>query len=221
MGRRRRRTGFGGTPGVWRLFNASLGGEVAWLLPLAAAGLVAGLWLTRRAARTDRGRAGWVLWGGWFVVCAAVFSLSKGIFHPYYAIQLAPAVAALAGAGAVALWHAGRRSRWLSWLCLSSFSPPPAWPSVCSADTPLHPWLRPAISVAAVVAAVGLFAALHLHRRVLSPSPPAWPRAPAGRSERLRPPTISHQASGSIPVSGPRPGGRGGGPGGSSSTDWR
>ena len=42
-------TGFGGTPGIWRLFNASLGGEVAWLLPLAAGGLIAGLWLTRRA----------------------------------------------------------------------------------------------------------------------------------------------------------------------------
>jgi 4-amino-4-deoxy-L-arabinose transferase-like glycosyltransferase len=215
-------TGFGGTPGIWRLFNTSLGGEVAWLLPLAAAGLVAGLWLTRSAKRTDRGRAGWVLWGGWFVVCAAVFSLSKGIFHPYYAIQLAPAVAALAGAGAVALWHAGRRSVWLSWL-LPAVVLATAGVAVGLLDrTPdYHPWLRPTISVAAVLAAVGLFAAMHTRRRVLL----AVAAGLAGFSLLAGPSayaltTISHQASGSIPVSGPTSGGGfGGGAGASSSAN--
>ena len=45
---------FGGLPGLWRMFNEQVGGQVAWLLPLAAVSLVAGLWLTRRAPRTDR-----------------------------------------------------------------------------------------------------------------------------------------------------------------------
>src|SRR4051794_38010006 len=45
---------FGGLPGIWRMFNEQVGGQIAWLLPLAAASLVAGLWLTRRAPRTDR-----------------------------------------------------------------------------------------------------------------------------------------------------------------------
>src|SRR5581483_6975570 len=84
--------GFGGTSGIGRLLNSALGGQVSWLLPIAAAGLVAGLWITRRSVRTDRQRAGWLLWGGWALVCAAVFSLSKGTFHPYYTVQLAPAV---------------------------------------------------------------------------------------------------------------------------------
>ena len=92
---------FGGTPGWLRMFNSANGGQISWLLPLAGAGLVGGLWLTRHARRTDRGRAGWLLWGGWAVVSVAVFSLSQGIFHQYYSVQLAPAVAALAGAGAV------------------------------------------------------------------------------------------------------------------------
>src|SRR5205807_9796009 len=47
---------FGGQPGLLRMLNAEVGGQIAWLLPLAAVGLVAGLWLTRRAARTDRQR---------------------------------------------------------------------------------------------------------------------------------------------------------------------
>jgi 4-amino-4-deoxy-L-arabinose transferase-like glycosyltransferase len=206
-------TGFGGTPGIWRLFNTSLGGEIAWLLPLAAVGLVAGLWLTRRGGRTDRGRAGWLLWGGWFVVCAAVFSLSKGIFHPYYAIQLAPGVAALAGAGAVALWHAGRRSTWLSWLLPAAVLVTAGVAVGLLGRTPsYHPWLRPAISVAAVVAAVGLFAAFHLRRRLLLAIAAGLAACSllAGPSAYALS-TISQPASGSIPVSGPSSGGNAGG----------
>ena len=101
---------FGGAPGIWRLFNAQVGGQAAWLLPLAAVSLGAGLWLTRRAPRTDRKRAFWVLFGTWALVHAAVFSFQRGIFHPYYVSALAPAVAALSGAGAVTLWRWARRS---------------------------------------------------------------------------------------------------------------
>src|SRR5215213_4567123 len=54
---------FGGAAGLLRMVNAQVGGQVAWLLPLAAAGLAAGLWLSRRAPRTDPARAGWVLFG--------------------------------------------------------------------------------------------------------------------------------------------------------------
>ena len=53
-------------------------------------GLVAGLWFTRRAPRTDRTRAALLLWGGWLVVTALVFSYMSGIIHPYYTVALAP-----------------------------------------------------------------------------------------------------------------------------------
>jgi 4-amino-4-deoxy-L-arabinose transferase-like glycosyltransferase len=215
-------TGFGGTPGIWRLFNTSLGGEVAWLLPLAAGGLISGLWLTRRAGRTDRGRAGWVLWGGWTLVCAAVFSLSKGIFHPYYAIQLAPGVSALAGAGAVALWHAGRRIRWLSWALPVVVLVSAGVAVGLLARTPaFHPWLRPAISMVGVIAAVGLLAASHFRRRVLVAVAAGLATCAllAGPSAYALA-TISRPASGSIPVSGPSGStGPGGGQGGSLTSD--
>jgi 4-amino-4-deoxy-L-arabinose transferase-like glycosyltransferase len=94
---------FGGLPGLWRLFNAQVGGQIAWLLPLAGVSLLAGLFLTRRRARTDLPRAAWILFGLWATVHAVVFSSQQGTFHPYYVSALAPAVAALCAAGLVAL----------------------------------------------------------------------------------------------------------------------
>jgi hypothetical protein len=41
---------------------AAFGTEMSWLLPAALIALAGGLWLTRRAPRIDRTRAGLVLW---------------------------------------------------------------------------------------------------------------------------------------------------------------
>jgi hypothetical protein len=97
---------FGGQPGLTRLFGAEMGGQVSWLLPAALISLALLLWITRRAPRTDRRRAAALLWGGWLLLTGAVFSLMAGIIHPYYTVALAPAIAALAGIGAVTAWQA-------------------------------------------------------------------------------------------------------------------
>jgi 4-amino-4-deoxy-L-arabinose transferase-like glycosyltransferase len=52
--------------------------------------------------------AGLLVLGGWFVVEAAVLSLSKGIVHPYYVSALAPGTGAMAGAGLVAFAELAR-----------------------------------------------------------------------------------------------------------------
>lgn len=96
---------FGGDPGIGRLFGASMGAEASWLLPAALLGLIAMLWLTRRAARTDMVRASTLMWGGWLLVTGAVFSFMDGTIHPYYTVALAPAIAALVGISAVELWR--------------------------------------------------------------------------------------------------------------------
>ncbi len=93
--------GWGGT-GWGRLFGAEMAGGIAWLLPAAVVVPACGLWATRR-----RGPA-WpslLLWGGWLVVTAVVFSCMNGIIHPHYTVALAPALAAVIGIGATALWR--------------------------------------------------------------------------------------------------------------------
>jgi 4-amino-4-deoxy-L-arabinose transferase-like glycosyltransferase len=102
--------GFSGTPGLLRLFNTELGGQVAWLLPFSLVGLVSGLALRWRAVRTDPRRATTLMWGLWLVVTAATFSFMSGIIHSYYAVALAPAIGALVGIGVVELWSWRRRS---------------------------------------------------------------------------------------------------------------
>jgi 4-amino-4-deoxy-L-arabinose transferase-like glycosyltransferase len=129
---------FGGAIGPLRLFDTNLGDQGGWMLPFALLGLVALalslLPLGRSPVsrnlksrdsesrnpemessrwRRDPRLAGGLVFGGWFLVEAAVLSLSKGIVHPYYISALGPGAAAMIGAGAVAfvgLLRRGRRS---------------------------------------------------------------------------------------------------------------
>ena len=79
--------------------------QFGWLLPAAIIGLVAGLVLRRDRPRTDPVRAALVLWAGWALPTAGVFSVMQGVWHSYYTVELAPAVAALTALGAVLLWR--------------------------------------------------------------------------------------------------------------------
>ena len=84
--------------GWGRLFGSAMGLDIAWLLPAAVICLVAGFVITRCAPRTDPARAALILWGGWLVVTAVVFSFANGIVHPYYTVALAPAISRNMGA---------------------------------------------------------------------------------------------------------------------------
>lgn len=97
--------GFGGGTGIGRLFGSGWAGGIAWLIPAALVLLIATLWLTRRAGRTDRLRAGALLWGLWALVTWAVFSFAGGIIHEYYAIALAPGLAATVAIGITVAWR--------------------------------------------------------------------------------------------------------------------
>ncbi|MEO6957318.1 MAG: glycosyltransferase family 39 protein [Antricoccus sp.] len=95
----------GGSGSVLRMFGGQMIVDVSWLLLAAIGTVIIGLVLRRGQERTDRARAALLMWGTWLVTCVVVFSSMSGIFHTYYAIQLAPAIAALFGIGATLLWQ--------------------------------------------------------------------------------------------------------------------
>jgi 4-amino-4-deoxy-L-arabinose transferase-like glycosyltransferase len=153
---------FGGDPGIGRMFGLSMGTEASWLLPAALIGLIAALWLTRRTARTAGLRAGLLMWGGWLLVTAVVFSFMDGIIHPYYTVALAPAVAALVGISVVELWRV--RARLAARLVLAvMLAGTGAWAFVLLNRTPdWLPALRWIVLIGSVLTAVTL--ALVAHR---------------------------------------------------------
>ncbi len=207
--------GMWGATGLNRLFTSEFGGQIAWLIPAALILLVAGLWFTRRAPRTDPTRAAFILWGSWLLVTGLVFSEMQGIFHAYYTVALAPAVGALIGIGAATLWK--HRDDVVALLVLSGtvlVTTLWAYTLLARSDT-FHPWVRVAVLITGLVAAAGLAAGQLLGRRALAVvvatavfSGLAGPAAYALN-------TVSTPHTGSIVTAGPTvSGGNGGGPGG-------
>ncbi|MFC4907465.1 ArnT family glycosyltransferase [Actinomadura gamaensis] len=143
--------------GWLRMFGTSVGGQIAWLLPAALLLLAAGLWAVRRTPRTGRARASLLLWGGWLLVTGLVFSLMRGIFHEYYTVALAPAVAALVGLGAGLVWRRRRVPAWAAVLA-GTVAVSAVWACVLLHRTPQwHSWLT-AVVVVAALAALALIA---------------------------------------------------------------
>ena len=155
---------FSGPTGALRLFDSEMGAQASWLLPAAALALIAGLWLCRRAPRTDRTRAALLLWGGWLLVSAVVFSFGSGVIHTYYTVALVPAIAALIAITGSLLWRA--RSTLLA-RCLAAFTviATATWAWVLLDRTPhWESWMRVVIPASAVIAVLGVLAAPLLRR---------------------------------------------------------
>jgi 4-amino-4-deoxy-L-arabinose transferase-like glycosyltransferase len=150
---------FSGSTGVLRLFNDLMGGQASWLLPASLAAPVVGLALRWRAPRTDRSRAALILWGGWLLVTAAIFSFGTGVIHTYYSVALAPAIAALVAIAGAQLWE-HRANLWARLIAAVAVAGTAAWSYALLDRTPSwEPWLRTLVIVAAVLAAAGMLGA--------------------------------------------------------------
>ncbi|HXL90071.1 MAG TPA: glycosyltransferase family 39 protein [Streptosporangiaceae bacterium] len=102
------RAGFGmRSGGGWgKLAGSEFGPQISWLFPLAFLAMVCGLLWCRRDDGSDRTRTGgFLMWGTWLVSYGFVFSAMKTIPHTAYVASLAPAIAALSGAGIVMFWR--------------------------------------------------------------------------------------------------------------------
>jgi 4-amino-4-deoxy-L-arabinose transferase-like glycosyltransferase len=224
---------FSGATGPLRLFNELMGGQASWLLPAALLALVGGLWARRRAPRTDRIRAALLLWGGWLLVTAAVFSFGQGVIHTYYTVALAPAIGALVAIGAALCWahRDALAARLMAALAVAASA---GWAYALLERTPSwEPWLRPLILAAAALGVLGLvlapvltragFGAAAARRLTLAVAVLGAVAAMAGPLAYAAD-TITTAHTGSLPSAGPANatgmgiGGRGGAPGGGGGT---
>src|SRR6185312_5084147 len=96
--------------GPLRLADGLLAAQVEWLLPLALVG-AAGSCAGARGRRSRRRGSGLLLWSGWALTYAVVYSWAGGIFHFYYLSTLGPPLAALAAIGVIDLWQRYRDGR--------------------------------------------------------------------------------------------------------------
>jgi 4-amino-4-deoxy-L-arabinose transferase-like glycosyltransferase len=86
-------------PSWHRLLSGPFAADGGWLLPAALVGALGVLVSRRRqGGRRDPLRAAVVLWGGWWLILTVFFSAGTYL-NSYYIAALAPAVAALCGAG--------------------------------------------------------------------------------------------------------------------------
>ncbi|MFE7416012.1 ArnT family glycosyltransferase [Rhodococcus sp. NPDC057529] len=148
--------GMWGSTGITRMFESAQGGQIAWLIPGALILLVAGLAVRGRAPRTDTHRASFVVWGLWLLVTGLTFSFMAGIFHAYYTVALAPAVAALVAIGSVTLW----RRRDMLWvravLAVTLLATAAMSWGLLGRSASFVPWLKWAVVVAGVLAAAAV-----------------------------------------------------------------
>src|SRR6266496_5174774 len=168
-----------GNPGLLRLFNEPLGGQIVWLLPMALLGILALAWQRRPRFREDRQQQSLILWGTWLLTMAVFFSVAT-FFHQYYLSTFAPAICALFGIGVVVMWQDYRSLDksgsygWRGWLLpLALLLTALEQIHIIISNPTWGMWLIPLIAIPCAIAAVILFAArlvprFRLHARVLA-----------------------------------------------------
>lgn len=212
-----------GETGLTRLFDSVSGGMISWLIPAAlilAVFAVVAIGTRPKPApmstepvegdQARLSRASILIFTGWLLLTGLVFSFMAGIYHDYYTVALAPAVAGTTAVAAAELWR--QRSRWLSRIGLAAATGATTlWAVVLLARaTDPYPSLRVPVAIIGGLATFGLLFARRLPQQLARAVLIA-----AGLSAVIGPAAYSAQTAatahqGSIVTAGPVEGGPGG-----------
>ncbi|MGZ4464750.1 MAG: mannosyltransferase YkcB-related protein, partial [Nocardioides sp.] len=206
-----------GSTGILRLVGSEVGGQVAWLLPAALVLGGAGLWFARCDTDRRARQSGLTVWLGWLLVTGLTFSFMAGIFHAYYTVALAPAIAALVAIGAHTLWRHRDALPATSVLAFSTALTTALAFFLLDRTGDWHPWLRYVVATLGLAAALMLAGVRHLPRRVGHVVAATALLAALAGPTAYSLATAATPHTGSIPSAGPASvgsGGPGGAPGG-------
>jgi 4-amino-4-deoxy-L-arabinose transferase-like glycosyltransferase len=146
------------------MFDAANGGQIGWLLPLAVGGGLLALWYWRKDPVR---RAFSVLFLGWVVIHAGIYSNAEGIYHSYYTSAMAPGIAALVGITAVAAVNVVRDDkRWL--IAIAALVTLTMWAQLTIAGrTPdFYGWVRPFTVLVGLAGLAVIAGAMFLNRSI-------------------------------------------------------
>ena len=166
------RGGMWGETGLFRLWTSDFGDQITWLAPIAFAAIILGpakkgqvyfgrFYQGKREHEVDPDtvarirRAQIVIFGAWLIVTWLVFSFMAGIFHAYYTVALAPAIAvlvAICGASLLTL----RDRPWMPGIAGLLIAVTSAWDMALILRSGSFAWLGVCIGVIGVVAGFAL-----------------------------------------------------------------
>ncbi len=161
-----------GQTGLLRLFNRQLAGQISWFLPLSllfifliplAPRLIPVTHSPSHPITPSSSLRFTLLWAAWLVPQALFFSYA-GLFHRYYLLMLAPAIAALTGAGLKRLADAWQMGGWRRLgLPLAGVVVAATQVGIVAAFTEFAIWLLPSIFL--LVAMLGVVGFLFRQRK--------------------------------------------------------
>ena len=164
--------GMWGETGLFRLWTSDFGDQITWLAPIAFAALFLGpakkgqvsfgrFYQGKREYEVGQDtvtrirRAQIVIFGAWLIVTWLVFSFMAGIFHAYYTVALAPAIAvlvAICGASLLTL----RDRPWMPGIAGLLIAVTSAWDMALVLRSGSFAWLGVCVGVVGAVAGLAL-----------------------------------------------------------------
>lgn len=107
-----------GNPGIFRLFNRQLAGQISWLLPISGLSLIFLLLPFSKSKISNLENRLFIFWGIWLITGFVFFSFAS-FYHRHYLVMMAPPISVLAGVGLGKFLSFSERKGWRGWLFLA------------------------------------------------------------------------------------------------------